>query len=185
MQLLRRDKTALHPPALFSKYISLFQLKPEPHPATSKGHHSHGGARLYNGGTEVAHSNGAVKRKSLPPHPHAPQGGGHHHASHAPMHAEGAMPSHHATGTSSSQRGPPPPYPHGRVSLPGYPVPLDHVAAAVAAAAGGESATPPAMSLTNWVQGQYPSKGHHHELPSSGHRGASTVHNYPYSHPPG
>lgn len=161
------------------------KLKSEHHPASSKGHHVHGsGARLYNGGSsDVAYSNGSLKRKSLPAHPHAPPSG-HHASSNAHAHVvEGAVSSHHLTGTSSSSQRGPPPYPHGRVSLPGYSEPLDQVAVAVAAATG-ESTAPPAMSLNNWVQGQYPGKGHHHELPASGHRG-TTLHNYPYSHPPG
>ena len=169
-------------------------MKTEYPAASSKVHHPHGGAgaRLYNGGSEVAYSNGSVKRKSLPAHPHAPSSGHHHASSNAQMRADGAVSSHHPAGTSSSsssssQRGPPPPYPHGRVSLPaGYPMPLDHVAAVTAGGGvvgGGESVTPASVSMTNW--GQYPGKGHHHELPPAGHRGASTVHNYPYSHPPG
>ena len=165
------------------------QMKTENHTASSKTHPPHGvSGRVFNGGTmDVAYSNGSVKRKSLPTHSHAPPSGHHHHASNnnAHMRVEGAVPSHHLTGSSSShQRGPPPPYPHGgRVSLPpGYAMPHDHVSTA---GVGVESAAPPSVSLSNCVPGQYSGKGHHYELPSSGHRGASTVHNYPYSHPPG
>ena len=149
---------------------------------SSKSHHMHG-ARLVNGGSsEVAYSNGSTKRKSLPAHSHAPPSG--HHRASSNAHAEGAMSSHHASGTSSSLRGPPPPYPHGRVSLPGYSAPSrDHVASV--AGMPGDSGAPPAMSLNNWVPGQYPAKGHQLPAAATGHRTTSALHNYPYSHPPG